>query len=243
MKFEAAAPRLVQDGGHDAFSVQGYLTRPRGKGPFPAVVLLHSCLGLPADKRSIGEMIAGWGYVALFVDDFSTHGLKKTCSVDFKEALSDAYGALAFLSRLPYVDKTRIGAVGYSQGADTALEIASSRSASGFAGLDGAKFKAVAAFYPPCANQGDARLDTPTLVLVGEADDVTPAADCRRLAERHAGGSDVRLVVYPGAHHLFDDPAFAGGRRIDGMFLQYDRTAAEQSRSELRNFLSAKLAR
>ena len=242
VKFEAAARRLEQNGGHEAFPIQGYLTRPRGKGPFPAVVLLHSCLGMPADKRSIGEMIAGWGYVALFVDDFSTRGLTETCSIDFKEALSDAYGALAFLSQLPYIDRTRIAVVGYSQGADTALEIASSRSLSGFAGLDGAKFKAAAAFYPPCANQPDARLDMATLILVGELDEVTPAADCRRLAERQTG-SGVRLVVYPGARHLFDDPAFALGKRLDGMFLQYDRTAAEQSRAELRDFLSAKLAR
>ena len=237
VKFGTAGPRLA-----GASVIQGYLTRPRGTGPFPAVVLLHSCLGLPADKRSIGDIIAGWGYVALFVDDFSSRGLKETCSIDFKVALSDAYGALAFLLRLPYVVKTRIGVIGYSQGADTALEIASSRFASGFAGLAGAKFRAAAAFYPPCANQSDARLDLPTLILVGALDDVTPAADCRRLADTQGRGSDVKLVVYPGARHLFDDPAFAGGRRLDGMFLQYDRTAAGRSQSELRDFLASKLA-
>ena len=84
--------------------IQGYLTRPKGKGPFPAVVLLHTCLGLPEARASIGERIAAWGYVALFVDDFATRGLKETCAVDFQPALPNAYGALAYLSRLPYVD-------------------------------------------------------------------------------------------------------------------------------------------
>ena len=84
--------------------IQGYLSRPKGAGPFPAVVLLHTCLGLPSERASIGERIAGWGYVALFVDDFATRGLKETCAVDFKPAVADAYGALASLASLPDVD-------------------------------------------------------------------------------------------------------------------------------------------
>ena len=96
--------------------IQGYLTKPKGAGPFPAVVLLHSCLGLPAGRRSMADTFAGWGYVALFVDDFTTRGVRETCAVDFNEALPDAYGALAFLSRLPYVDPARIAAIGFSQG-------------------------------------------------------------------------------------------------------------------------------
>ncbi|HLY00303.1 MAG TPA: dienelactone hydrolase family protein, partial [Roseiarcus sp.] len=98
--------------------VQGYLTRPSGRGSFPAVVLLHTCLGLPQGRASIGERIAAWGYVALFVDDFGTRGLKETCAVDFQPALDDAYGALAWLSRLSDVDPARIAAVGFSQGGD-----------------------------------------------------------------------------------------------------------------------------
>src|SRR6185312_6260171 len=96
--------------------VRGYLTRPEGAGPFPAVILLHSCLGLPAERASIGARIASWGYVALFVDDFATRGLKETCADDFKPALADAYGALAYLASRPDVDAGRVAAVGFSQG-------------------------------------------------------------------------------------------------------------------------------
>jgi dienelactone hydrolase len=256
VKFDSAAPRLHQveqrparDGGRNAEGgrgapIQGYLTKPNGHGPFPAVVLLHSCLGLPANRQSIADALALWGFVALFVDDFATRGVKETCAVAFAEGLSDAFGALAFLSRRPFVDGKRIGVVGYSQGGDTALEIASSRFASVFAVPDGVKFKVAAAFYPPCENLGDARLKIPTLILVGELDDVTPVADCRRLAEAQRGdGADVRLVVYPGAAHGFDNPEFAEGSRVYGMSLQYDRDAAERARSEMRDFLATQLAR
>ena len=86
-------------------------------------------------------------------------------------------------------------------------------------------------------------MEIPTLILVGALDDVTPAADCERLAKRQGARSDLKLVVYPGARHLFDDPGFAGGKRVLGMLLEYNRNAAKQSRSALRDFLAAKLAR
>jgi len=223
--------------------IRGYLTKPKGAGPFPAVVLLHSCLGLPANRGAIGDMVASWGYVALFVDDFTTRGIKETCAVDFNEALSDAFGALLYLSRLPDVDPTRIAAVGYSQGADTALKIASARFSSAFAVRDDLRFKVAAAFYPPCENLAGATLEIPTLILIGESDDVTPMADCRQLAQRPENRSAVKLVVYPGADHGFDNPGFVGGARLFGMLLKYDQNAADESKSELRDFLAAKLGR
>jgi dienelactone hydrolase len=213
--------------------IQGYLTRPKGAGPFPAVVLLHTCLGLPAERASIGERIAAWGYVALFVDDFATRGLKETCAVDFPQALADADGALAYLAILPYVDRPQVAAVGFSQGGDTALKIA----AGGAAG-----FKVAAAFYAPCANLAGAKLAIPTLILVGAKDEVTPAADCAQLAKQQPPGR-VKLVVYPGAAHAFDLPEFGGGRQVMGMSLTYDRNAAQRSWAELRGFLAARLNR
>ncbi len=54
---------------------------------------------------------------------------------------------------------------------------------------------------------------------------------------------DVKLVVYPGAGHCFDDPAFAGGKSVMGMTLKYDPNAAKRSRRDLGAFLAEKLAR
>ena len=220
-------------------SIQGYLSRPKGAGPFPAVVVLHTCLGLPEQRASLGERIAAWGYVALFVDDFATRGLKETCAVDFSQALPDAYGAFAYLSRLPYVNSAKIAAIGFSQGGDTALKIATGGRS---AGDHEAVFKAAAAFYPPCANVAGAALDIPTLILVGAKDGVTPAADCAQLVKQQAPGM-AKFVVYPGAAHGFDIPEFGAGTRIMGMLLAYDRNAAQRSWSELRGFLSTRLAR
>ncbi|HEX9168769.1 MAG TPA: dienelactone hydrolase family protein [Roseiarcus sp.] len=216
--------------------IQGYLTRPKGAGQFPAVVLLHTCLGLPAGRATLGERIASWGYVVLFVDDFVTRGLKETCAVDFNEAVADAYGAFAYLSGLAFVDKMRVAVVGSSQGGDTALKVAAAHAAGGNA------FKAAAAFYPPCANEADATLGIPTLILVGAKDEVTPAADCAALAKRQARG-EVKLIVYPGAAHAFDLPEFGAGRQVMGMTLAYERNAAQRAWGELRDFLKSQLVR
>ena len=213
------ARRAVRCGGNagdfaapGAPALRGYLTKPAGAGPFPAVVLFHSCLGLPVNRRVIGETIAGWGYIALFVDDFSSRGLKETCTVDFPQASADADGALAFLAKRPDVDPAGIAVVGFSQGADTALAIAAGE----------ARVTAAAAFYPPCANRAGARLRVPTLIVVGAQDEVTPAADCEALAKAQPSGAPVSLVVLPGAAHGFDMPDFAGGRHVLGMWLEYD---------------------
>ncbi|HEX4298205.1 MAG TPA: dienelactone hydrolase family protein, partial [Devosia sp.] len=112
-----------------AVAITGELSRPAGTGPFPAVVLLHSCLGYPSNRHAVEDRLAASGYVALFVDDFAARGLSQTCLVDFPEALADAFGALAYLAGRPDIDPARIAAVGFSQGGDTALAIASTHPA------------------------------------------------------------------------------------------------------------------
>jgi dienelactone hydrolase len=164
--------------------------------------------------------------------------------VDFPEGLADAFGALRLLASSPEVDATRIAAVGFSQGADTALSISTRRFPAAFAPPGGPSFKAVAAFYPPCANQGGAPLTLPTLILIGERDTVTPAADCQRLADaqpRDAPGA--RVLVYPGAAHGFDNPGFSSDAPVLGMTLRYDGRSAGQSWRALEAFLAAHLMR
>jgi len=46
----------------------------------------------------------------------------------------------------------------------------------------------------------------PTLILAGELDDWTPAADCVRLVEKARHGIPIEIVVYPNSHHGFDSP-------------------------------------
>ena len=72
-------------------------------------------------------------------------------------------------------------------------------------------FNAAVAFYPGCrarAARADAyRPYAPTLILIGELDDWTPAAPCKALAEVvSARGDPLAIVVYPDSYHDFDSP-------------------------------------
>ena len=47
----------------------------RGEGPFPAVVVLHGCIGITGHFTGIADRLSSWGYVALAVDSLGPRGL------------------------------------------------------------------------------------------------------------------------------------------------------------------------
>lgn len=56
--------------------------------------------------------------------------------------------------------------------------------------------------HDPCVQAG--RIGCPILVLHGGGDETVPSADAERLG--HAAGGESRVVVIPGANHVFDTP-------------------------------------
>jgi dienelactone hydrolase len=224
--------------------LQGYLRRPDGSSPSPAVVLLHSCNGnwRRLDRRW-GPRIAGWGYVTLSVDSFETRGLKSTCDRTAPLEMSfDAYRALAFLVKQPFVDPARVAVVGFSQGGRIAL---TSVEHGIIEQTSKDKFHAAVAFYPPCSPFKD-DMTVPVLIMVGELDDWTTAEECRRIVdgidsygiERQKGnGVPIQLIVYPGAFHAFDAPTLTAPGELLGHHLEYNEAAADQSALALHAFL------
>ena len=227
-----------------ADTIDGYLSKPDGPGPFAAIVLLHGCSGLP-DQFKAGktkglwsERLAAWGYVVLAPDSFATRGISNTCSGEPAPRDADAFGALAYLARQPFVDPNRIAVVGFSAGGIAALSVAARRDFELFE--DERHFKAAVAFYPRCGPY-DA-MAIPTLVLAGEADDWLPASTCKAMVKRQTGsGASARLVVYPGAYHGFDIPS--PSRTYFGHHLEYNASAAELASEEVRRFLAEELVR
>jgi dienelactone hydrolase len=188
--------------------------------------------------------MTGWGYVSLSVDSFSTRGIKETCVDMMPARQGDALGALLYLSKLPFVDPKRIAIIGASQGGSVTLDIASTHSVDLFAIPDGLKFKAAVAYYPLCS-VATQQLSIPTIILIGELDDWTPAKNCEQWMVRRAGkGAPVKLVIYPGAYHAFDVPTLGeDGVRSFGHWLKYDADAAQRSVLEMHDFLATELAK
>jgi dienelactone hydrolase len=225
--------------------LQGYLRQPGSAGPSPAVVLLHSCNGNwgRLDERW-GKRIAAWGYVTLTVDSFGPRGLK-SCGDSPSDGLAlDGYRALNFLVGESFVDPARVAVLGFAQGGRMAL-MAVEHGA--IEQTSPNKFRAAIAFYPPChLFRGD--VTVPTLILIGERDDVNPAAACRDMVDgrddmgisrRPAEGVPIKLVVYPGAYHAFDALNLKTPREISGHHLEFNQSATDQSIEALHDFLDA----
>jgi dienelactone hydrolase len=226
--------------------LQGLLRETSSAAPSPAVVLLHSCNGnwRRLDERW-GKKIASWGYVTLSVDSFGPRGLKNTCGGGAPVDLAfDAYRALKYLVREPFVDPARIAVVGFSQGAWLAL---TSVEHGPIERTSQNKFRAAIAFYPPCGGfKGN--MTVPTLILIGELDDWTPATECRNMVDgrddwgisREKGkGAPIKLVVYPGAYHGFDAPGLRTPVQFFGHHLEFNQSATDQSIVAVHEFLDA----
>lgn len=224
-------------------TIQGYLSKPQGAGPFPAIVHLHGCNGLTARARTAAAaQMTQWGFVTLAVDSFTSRGLREACVSNPPDRLADAFGALVYLSKLSFVDTRRIALVGYSQGGRAVLQAASSRPFDLFEMPAGLGFKAAVAYYPLCGAAED-EMAIPTLILIGELDDWSPIKPCEWWLERRAGrGAPVNLVVYPEAFHDFDNPGIRNGMDFThGHWLKYDRATAGQAKDEMRRFLADNL--
>src|SRR5258708_7950992 len=73
VEFEGADQQLISGGLIRGDHIQGYMAKPEGAGPFPAVIGLHGCGGMPdTTKRKLADELVGWGYVVLLVDSFPT---------------------------------------------------------------------------------------------------------------------------------------------------------------------------
>lgn len=228
--------------------LQGYLRQPPGAGPSPVVVLLHGCAGSAEElDRRWGQRIAGWGYVTLTVDSFGPRGLKNTCGSGAPVDLAfDAHRALGYLVQQSYVDPARIAVLGFSQGAWQAL---SSVEHSVLGLLVPNKFRAAIGFYPNCSGfKGN--MTVPTLILIGELDDWTPAPECRNMVEgrddwgisRQKGqGVPIKLIVYPGAYHSFDRQGLTAPVQYLGHHIEYNPAATEQAISAVQEFLKIQI--
>jgi dienelactone hydrolase len=225
-------------------TISGYLSKPDGDGPFPAVIYLHGCAGLSASNRDrISKLMTGWGYVSLAVDSFTTRGIKEACTEWRAPRRADALGALLYASKLPYVDPKRIAVVGSSQGGVAVMGLASVHSVNIYAIPDDLTFKAAVAFYPLCSI-ASRQLAIPTLILIGALDDWTPADNCERWMRLRAGrGAPVQLTVYPGAYHAFDIRTLQDGRKYFGHWLKYDADATHRANAAMHDFLAEQLAK
>ena len=219
--------------------ISGWMYKPSGAGPFPGIVLAHTCAGVNPHTDVWGKLLASWGYVVVAPDSFAPRGEKSVCgrgnAVSGNTRVSDVAGAIDFLNAQPFVRKGDIGLIAHSHGGWTAV-----RAAQKSYDLAGRGLRAAVAYYPSCAQRFDRDVVLPLLILIGDKDDWTPADDCRKLQAAGFTRPDlVDVVYYPNAYHSFDSRAadrtltVANGKSYR---LAYDPVAAPDAEARTRAF-------
>ena len=104
-----------------ALDLQGILLKPRGKGPFPAVVLSHGAGGnAQSYGLKLGSVMRAWGLVCIAVNYTHSRGVPRGApGTVLQQGASPAnafraHAAVTVLTRLPYVDVRRVAAHGHS---------------------------------------------------------------------------------------------------------------------------------
>jgi len=248
-------------------TIDATLIRPAGPGPFPAVVQLHGCAGVEAQSFRWARWFAERGYVALVVDSFAPRHARSDCRSGPDEPpitarFDDAFGALRYLQSRPEVRAARVAAIGWSQGGVYAMAVINGPSlerartrgvAMPTIGSTTGGFAAGIGVYPGgCFSLVGEQVIRPLLVLIGEADDWTPATKCREMVEAmRSRGADATIVTYPGAYHYFD----VEGQRLEvqaqvendnrpggfGATVSYQADAAADAYRRVEDFLARHL--
>ena len=239
--------------------------KPKGNGPFPALLLLHSCARVDFDTYQLrywASRAVAEGYVVFVVDSWGQRGIPDGICFKMYPGLNpmavrvrDAYEALWHLGKFPFVDTSRVGAMGFSNGGRAAYFLGSKDAAARFSrGKQG--FAAIVAVYGQCFNREFKvefllpDIDVPLLSLLGGQDEDGDPRDCLpRLQALKDKGAPVEWHVFPNAGHAWDSPKFSTPQRFgfvgnrSGVLFAYDVKVTEESRSRAFEFLARYLKR
>jgi dienelactone hydrolase len=215
--------------------IPAQLKVPPGKGPFPAVIVLHGCGGLGQSQIIWANRLNGWGYAALIPDSLSPRGVDRVCEPDLqvlvtpRDRVGDIGSAVAWLRGQKEIDPARIAVLGLSHGGAAAM-LATESIYQSF------QLRAAVDYYGPCVEPA-AHGVVPLLVLVGAEDDWGhPARRCQAFGEALRPDQVFELHVYPGVYHAFDNPAMTR-TESNGHIMEYNAEAAADSFIRVHIFL------
>ena len=184
--------------------ISGYLARPDGDSPVPAVLVCHENRGLTPHIQDVARRFAKEGYAALALDLLSREGGTANLDRDAipgaltkagaQRHVADFKAAFAYLNSQDYVDAGRIAMTGYCFGGGITWQAATE-----LTGL-----KATSAFYGPAPDLEKVPTIKPAVFGVYAEQDDRNTGPMPEFRDALAA-TEVRheLKVYPGVDHAF----------------------------------------
>jgi len=178
---------------------------PQGKGPFPALVVVHEWWGLNEWVKQQASNLAHQGYAALAIDLYrgkvattadEAHEIMRGVPED--RANRDLLAATAYLRTLTTVDAKRMGSIGWCMGGGYAFDLAV---------LD-PKLKVAVVNYGHLAADDSTlkKIHASVLGIFGGKDVGIPAADINKFEKQmKALDKKVEIHIFPDAGHAFEN--------------------------------------
>ena len=222
--FAAAGKSVSYKSGDE--TVQAVLYTPAGKGPFPAIIVIHEWWGLNDWVKDQAAKLADQGYVALAMDLYRgkvattpdmAHEIMRGVPED--RAMRDLHAAFQFLQTQPDVRKDRIGAIGWCMGDGYSLDVA----------LQEPTLAADVINYGHLATDPESlkKINAPILGLFdGQDQGITPD-DVRKFeAAMKQQGKKIDINIYDDAGHGFENPNNKTGYRPEDAADAWKRTVS-----------------
>lgn len=125
MTYEAQFAETVLLRGHKNDTIDAYLARPFGAGPYPAVVVIHHMPGWDGSHKEIGRRFAHHGYVTIVPNlqiregkatpEENSASIRASGGMPDERTMGDVQAAIDYLRTLPYVNG-KVGVIGYCSG-------------------------------------------------------------------------------------------------------------------------------
>ena len=196
-------------------TVNAVMYTPQGKGPFPALVVIHEWWGLNDWVKEQASKLADQGYVTLAIDLYrgkvattpdEAHEIMRGVPED--RANRDLLAASSYLRAQKNVDAKRVGSIGWCMGGGYSLNLA----------LNDPKLKTAVINYGHLAAEDATlkKINAAILGIFGGQDRGIPVADVNKFeAQLKALGKTVEIHIFPDAGHAFENPDNKQGYRAD----------------------------
>ncbi len=201
----AAEPRNVSYKSGDE-TVNAVMYTPQGKGPFPALVVIHEWWGLNDWVKEQASKLADQGYVTLAVDLYrgkvattpdEAHEIMRGVPED--RANRDLLAATSYLRTQKNIVPNRVGSIGWCWGGGYSLNLA----------LNDPKLKVAVINYGHLATDDASlkKINAAMLGIFGGQDRGILPADVNKFeAQLKALGKTAEIHIFPDAGHGFENP-------------------------------------
>lgn len=205
-------------------TVQGILYTSTGKGPFPALIVIHEWWGLNDWVKEQASKLSDQGYIALAVDLYrgkvattpdEAHEITRGAPDD--RVKRDLHAAFLFLQSQPNVKADRIGSIGWCWGGGYSLDVA----------LQEPTLAADVINYGRLATDPETlkKINAPILGLFGAQDrGITPDDVHKFEAAMKQLGKKIDVKIYDDAGHAFENSNNKSGYRAEDTADAWKRT-------------------